>query len=100
MTAYMAKEMGIAIGPRHVGNYLKACSWRPRRPVRTDKHKQHDVAAQVSLVPTIVRWMMRDGIPVELVEHLPCRWLGDAFDSASICRENATTQGMSAQQIG
>jgi transposase len=37
---YMAQQTGIRITPRQVENYLKAHSWRLRRPVRTVKHKQ------------------------------------------------------------
>lgn len=37
---YLAKQTGIVICPRQVENYLKAHSWRLRRPVRTVKHKQ------------------------------------------------------------
>lgn len=37
---YLAQQTGIRICPRQVENYLKACHWRLRRPVRTVKHKQ------------------------------------------------------------
>jgi transposase len=43
LAEYMAQQTAIVIKPRQVENYLKAHSWRLRRPVRTVKHKQDPV---------------------------------------------------------